>query len=189
MTSTKFLIVNSAFKHLLRQDGRINSINDVIKGLGYTKGAFFHYFKNKEDFYCHLANQVSTSAIREYEKVLRKNRKDMRGLIDDLCNLIKSKNQSEMSRLSYAYKLRMDCPASKGICKSIDEFENAFISLTNEYLETQRSRGSLESGIDTEGLALSMLLILKGVFNSNIEGLDAKIDSSFRFLKATTRGH
>jgi len=51
MDNTKEFIIDEAFKLFLDHSYEAVSINDISKAIGFTKGALYHHFKNKEELF------------------------------------------------------------------------------------------------------------------------------------------
>lgn len=51
MDNTKDFIIEEAFKLFLNHSYEAVSINDISKVIGFTKGALYHHFKNKEELF------------------------------------------------------------------------------------------------------------------------------------------
>lgn len=51
MSYTKDFIVEEAFKLFLNHSYEAVSISDISKAIGFTKGALYHHFKNKEELF------------------------------------------------------------------------------------------------------------------------------------------
>jgi len=74
--NTKDFIVEESFKLFLNHSYEAVSISDISKAIGFTKGALYHHFKNKEelfrsviDKYLYLPDvivDVETASLSEY---------------------------------------------------------------------------------------------------------------------------
>ena len=51
MDNTKEFITDEAFKLFLNHSYEAVSISDISKAIGFTKGALYHHFKNKEELF------------------------------------------------------------------------------------------------------------------------------------------
>jgi len=51
MDNTKDIITEEAFKLFLNHSYEAVSINNISKAIGFTKGALYHHFKNKEELF------------------------------------------------------------------------------------------------------------------------------------------
>lgn len=89
MDNTKEFIIDEAFKLFLNHSYEAVSISDISKAIGFTKGALYHHFKNKEElfksvvdkylFLPEVVTDVETVSLIEYiqmtmtqaEKIIR----------------------------------------------------------------------------------------------------------------------
>lgn len=51
MDNTREFIIDEAFKLFLNRSYEAVSISDISKAIGFTKGALYHHFKNKEELF------------------------------------------------------------------------------------------------------------------------------------------
>lgn len=51
MKSTRDFIIDEAYKLFLKQSYEAVSISDISQAIGFTKGALYHHFVNKEDLF------------------------------------------------------------------------------------------------------------------------------------------
>jgi TetR/AcrR family transcriptional regulator, transcriptional repressor for nem operon len=51
MNDTKEFIIDQAYRLFLSRSYEAVSISDISKAIGFTKGALYHHFKNKEDLF------------------------------------------------------------------------------------------------------------------------------------------
>ncbi len=51
MSDTKDFIIEEAYKLFLNHSYEAVSISDISKAIGFTKGALYHHFKNKEELF------------------------------------------------------------------------------------------------------------------------------------------
>ncbi|SHI56385.1 transcriptional regulator, TetR family [Arenibacter nanhaiticus] len=65
--NTRNKILNTAFELIYKKGFNATSIDDIIKHTSYTKGAFFHHFKTKEDLGIALISDIIKPGM---EKVL-----------------------------------------------------------------------------------------------------------------------
>ena len=53
-------IVDSAILEFSKSHYKKVTINSIVNGAGIPKGSFYQYFKNKDDLYRHIFNQIGT---------------------------------------------------------------------------------------------------------------------------------
>jgi AcrR family transcriptional regulator len=79
MENSKELIIDEAFKLFLNHSYEAVSISDISKAIGFTKGALYHHFKNKEELFKSVVdkylglpeviNDIGTISLAEYIKL------------------------------------------------------------------------------------------------------------------------
>jgi len=72
MTDTRKHILDTAFSLFLTKSYKAVTMSELEKSTGLTKGAFYHYFKNKEDIFVEIVNAVfqkQAQAISELSNV------------------------------------------------------------------------------------------------------------------------
>jgi AcrR family transcriptional regulator len=91
MDNTKDFIIEEAFKLFLNHSYEAVSISDISKAIGFTKGALYHHFKNKEELFKSVVDKylvmpevevdVTSISLAEFLDVsLRCSEKFIRGL-------------------------------------------------------------------------------------------------------------
>lgn len=76
MDNTKDFIIDEAFKLFLNHSYEAVSISDISQAIGFTKGALYHHFKNKEELFKSVVDKylyipdviadVETVSLSEY---------------------------------------------------------------------------------------------------------------------------
>lgn len=56
LTQTQLAIHESAKKHFMQYGFQKASLNQIVKDAGFTKGAFYGYYRSKEELFCALVN-------------------------------------------------------------------------------------------------------------------------------------
>lgn len=57
MDNTKDFIIEQAFKLFLERSYEAVSISDISKAIGFTKGALYHHFRNKEELFTSVVDK------------------------------------------------------------------------------------------------------------------------------------
>ena len=77
MSNTREFIIDEAYKLFLKRSYEAVSISDISKAIGFTKGALYHHFVNKEDLFkavvdkhLHLADAIDNYEILSLEEYL-----------------------------------------------------------------------------------------------------------------------
>lgn len=69
LTQTQQAIHESAMKHFLQWGFQKASLNQIVKDTGFTKGAFYGYYRSKEDLFCALVNETVNGISRILNQV------------------------------------------------------------------------------------------------------------------------
>jgi AcrR family transcriptional regulator len=177
--NTKQLIINSSLKFILSPKGELNSINEVIKGMGYTKGAFFHYFKSKEDFYSQLFQSIFKSALLETEKILKRSRRDIATGLKDFGEHLAPESRSDISKLFYAYKICHNCAGTSYLISTLRNFEEELQSVFEQYFRYHQGR--YQSASPTT-LTSVLCLLVKGIFSDNTDNWRKNYSEAISFI-------
>ncbi len=66
MNESKQRIIRESFALFLQKSYKEVTMKDIVKKTGLSKGAFYHYFKGKEELFKEIANMVFSMGIIEY---------------------------------------------------------------------------------------------------------------------------
>jgi TetR/AcrR family transcriptional regulator, transcriptional repressor for nem operon len=79
MNSTKEYIIDQSFRLFLSRSYEAVSISDISKAIGFTKGALYHHFKNKEELFNAVIDKhfvlvgvdvdVNTTTLKKYNEL------------------------------------------------------------------------------------------------------------------------
>ena len=71
MDNTKDFIIEESFKLFLNRSYEAVSINDISRAIGFTKGALYHHFKNKEELFKLVVDKYLfiPEAIADFETI------------------------------------------------------------------------------------------------------------------------
>ena len=59
LTSTQKRILEKAKEHFLREGFKSASLRQIVKEAGFTQGAFYGYYKTKEELFCALTDETA----------------------------------------------------------------------------------------------------------------------------------
>ena len=145
------------------------SLRNIVKSVGMTTGAFYGYYKSKEELfgtlvgkhYTHFINRYK-DAQKEFAELPHQRQPEMMGEISGLCMF---------DMLHYAYehldefKLILCCSEGTGFAGLIDEMVNIEIDATHTYLKVLEELGRPSPQIDPQ---LEHILIT-GMFHTFFE--------------------
>lgn len=73
MIDTREHILRTAFKLFLKKSFKAVTMSELEKETGLTKGAFYHYFKNKEEIYIEVINKYYLTNKVPHNEEIEKN--------------------------------------------------------------------------------------------------------------------
>jgi len=183
MENTKEFIIDEAYKLFLDHSYEAVSISDISKAIGFTKGALYHHFKNKEelfkcvvDKYLYIPDSivdVETVSLSEYiqigiaeaEKIIKK--------LFSFTLVFKPINY--MSMFSDAFRHYPGFAELKG------EFINNEIEKTKKILENAIKSGEIRDDINTSLIATNFFSINMGLAGNLVR--NNSLDESISLLK------
>ena len=183
MDNTKEFIIDEAFKLFLNHSYEAVSISDISKAIGFTKGALYHHFKNKEelfksviDKYVHIHEfdaDVDTISLEEYiELTVAQADKIIRHLFS--FSLV-FKPINFMSLISDAFRHYPGYSELKG------EFISNEIAKTKRVLENAIQRGEIRNDINPSLIATNFFSINMGLAGNLVR--NNSIDDAIESLK------
>ncbi len=144
------------------------TVQEIIDNMGVSKGAFYHYFKSKEDVLTAIAEEYSNAAIRIIESIANDQEYNA---IEKINKLIEAVNTYKGSREKYRAKMKSTILAEKNPRlekKIMDAIKPPSVKLFQQILDQAVTTNYLDQ-TDTEELAIVLL--------HNIHDLNAAIDS------------
>jgi TetR/AcrR family transcriptional repressor of nem operon len=69
MSDTKEHILHVSFGLFLQKNFKEVTMQDIVEKTGMSKGAFYYYFKSKEQFFLEVINHFASALIMDYSKL------------------------------------------------------------------------------------------------------------------------
>ena len=167
--TTLNLILSAAMKEFLEKGFRAASLRSIVKAAGVTTGAFYGYFKSKEDLfealvgtqYAYFLN-CFCEAQKQFAQLPPQQQPENLGSISGAC-------MYDMLLYAYEYlnefKLILCCSEGTRFANLIDEMAEIETKGTHDYLEVLKALGRPSPPIDER---LEHILIT-GMFNTFFE--------------------
>lgn len=116
-------IVNVGFQQFAQMGEKNISLNTFIKTAEISKGFFYHYFKNKEEFYDYLSNYAIDIVIEKFKKE----------------EILSEKDYLERLKLSAIYKIEL-----LEVYPSLFDFLTCYYKTMTpeEYMELIKAKGN-----------------------------------------------
>lgn len=143
------------------------TIDDITKAAGYTKGAFYVHFKNKEDFFFHLLDQRST--LRKAWPAAKRESEDM-GFEQTLRATVKQRIEVLQEYLSYGAGWALVYIEYFLLFKENEQVQERYSEMLKQWLteiegfvESLKDRGWVAPEIDTAVAARQIYAQLDGM--------------------------
>ncbi|MBN1498954.1 MAG: TetR/AcrR family transcriptional regulator [Spirochaetes bacterium] len=161
---TKTIILQAATKDFLSNGYDKSSLNDLVKKCGVTKGAFYHYFKTKDDLFLEVMNTM----FGEIDKWITEMTNSCKTFKDFLFSYFNypsffSKWSGSMGISANMYRLIFDAITVFPFLKTriSDSYKNYFKDIENRIIEAQKS-GELRNDINPDNLSVHLTVLVEG---------------------------
>lgn len=171
MTDLKDCIINKSFFQFLNRGYKACSLKDLEKATGLTKGAFYYYFRNKEeilkagiDRYLSVINEMSEEeflridTLKEYIDVVvaqkERNAEKLQQLFDFFI--------IEVAFFQLVLEVASLFPEYR---RSIDELSKNRLSRWEFMILKAKQQGEVKVGLDTTVLARNLMSVSTSMLN------------------------
>ncbi|MDF1664355.1 MAG: TetR/AcrR family transcriptional regulator [Planctomycetota bacterium] len=154
-------IIESALELML--DGGYNgtSVNDICEAAGVSKGAFFHYFKDKEALALTVLETWCKGAQRALDSVDFESLPPLQralAMVDAVTGLMQSSPKQSCLLGIFSQELSGSHPKLRDSCR--DAFQN-WVDMLGEFLDGAARQFKL-ANIDTDALARQFIVVFQG---------------------------
>ncbi|SMP68592.1 TetR/AcrR family transcriptional regulator [Anoxynatronum buryatiense] len=184
MTDTRERIVGTAFKLFMQKSFKEVTIKEIVEKTGVSQGAFFHYFKTKEDLFLEVIGKAVSSAGDYYNSLAKDSlqqfyRQYIQSFLDNfLPEIISTEDgNSVMNYFSLYFEAVKIFPDFKRRLSDIHEIElNSWKSVVSK----ARANGEISSVMKDEEIAnmfinsgdgLSLHIIYMGYSNEDVKNM------------------
>ena len=183
--STKELILESGKRMFLAKGFKSTPLRGILKDAGYTLGAFYGYFKTKEDLFYALTDEAAAGLKSLLENVHRQvNDLPPERMIFDIMECYYQK-LPEIVDYIYAHKeemiLLMKCSAGTKYESFFESFSEMNKHSIKVGVERAKQAGIMIRGLETETFELLMNSYSQITAKIIIEGRDK--EQAFRMLR------
>ena len=183
MDNTKDFIIEEAFKLFLNHSYEAVSISDISKAIGFTKGALYHHFKNKEELFKSVVDKylfipdviadVETVRLSEYIELSNSEAEKIIRRLFGFTLVFTPINY--MSLFTDAFRHYPGYAELKG------DFINNEIEKTKNILENAIKSGEIRADINTSLIATNFFSINMGLAGNLVR--NNSVDESITLLK------
>ncbi|HZL10037.1 MAG TPA: TetR/AcrR family transcriptional regulator [Prolixibacteraceae bacterium] len=183
MENTKDFILEEAFKLFFNQSYEAVSISDISKAIGFTKGALYHHFKNKEelfksvvDKYLHIPEMLADTETISLSEYIQFSTSEAEKIIKKLFSLT-----LDFTPINYISMFTDAFRHYPGYSKLKGDFINNEIEKTKRVLENAIKSGEIRADINTSLIATNFFSINMGLAGNLV--LNNSVDESISLLR------
>ena len=183
MNDTKEYIIDQAFELFLVKSYEAVSISEISKAIGFTKGALYHHFINKEELYKAVIDKyldfvetegdLDTITLIEFNENIIKN---VRKTMDKMF----SKN-SKFVPINYLTLIADAFKHYPGFAATKEKFFNSEINKIKQVLDNCIKRNEIRNDINTLSIATTYFSITIGLAGNMLQNFS--IDESINSLR------
>jgi TetR/AcrR family transcriptional regulator, transcriptional repressor for nem operon len=191
MSDTKEFIIDQAYKLFLNKSYEAVSISDISKSIGFSKGALYHHFLNKEELYKAVVDKylkiIGLSYVKEGQTLaefVEDNIAHVKEIVYTIC--IDDQPFIPVNYLSFLIDALRHYP---GFEKENEEFFNQEIEKLKIVVDQAVKNGEIREDIDTSVVALHFFSISVGIAanlfrqNSPAEAIESFKSQMIEFYK------
>ena len=162
---TRKTLVNEALKMFLTRGYDATSINDISMKCGVTKGAFYHYFKSKDQLFRDVIEQIS----EEYEEFFIREIMSKESFEDFFFAYFSIISYHDKMSSHMGIDMNMVDLVFDGIKKlpdlrkSIAAIYTGLKDVMITRINSAREDGEIDPSVDPESLALEIIILIEGM--------------------------
>lgn len=165
--TTKEKIALAALKAFLRSGYRDVSLKDIVAEIGITKGAFYHYFKSKEELFIEVIESYCFGFFNEFQKIISDPQIGLKEKIDQTSELlIILLDYNKREGIEYGSFLLLLYDAMKRF-DNLNEKISSLYHISYELLfvafDKARQEGIIKKEMDVEALAMQSMTLIEGI--------------------------
>ncbi len=169
MNETKQNIIIQALKYFSENDYDRASLNSIAEALNITKGAIYHYFKNKDGLFEAVINFTNDSI----ETFLSQTYPENPTVKDVIRTTLQYQDLSELMHKLWGIKIKFDYITFINLMFSgmkkfpylVDKFKDSYASLASmveAMIEKEKAQGLIKKDVDSRLVALELVTLSEG---------------------------
>jgi len=169
MTSTKEHILFTALKLILKKGYGNITMNELVEASGMSKGAFYHYFKSKDQIYYQTLDKYFFSYMASFDLTYNKALSFKSNLLDVFTMFIEFATEIEKMigpenpMISYYHTLLEGAIRSDEIKQKVSNYYEFWINRIAGWVELAQSNNEIDPGLDPEILSKHIGGLMEGI--------------------------
>jgi AcrR family transcriptional regulator len=199
MNETKELILKTSFKLFLQKSFKEVTMNEIVEKTGMSKGAFYHYFKSKEELFEEVVNQYYFSDLSlQYEKL---DKSSLLRFCDEYLEMVKNFSAWEMlsdgddqTKLTMNYYVLIfdALKILPDFSQKMSNINRNEFSAMKQAVTNARKSGEINSLLSDEQIAKIFLFItdgigIRGILYGNLNSMVEDIKKLWRSFYETLK--
>ncbi len=169
MNESKKHILDTAFRLFLRQNFKEVTMAEIVEKSGLSKGAFYHYFKSKEELFEEVVNEYYlTEFTTQYDKL---DKSSLSRFCDEYLEMIKNfsawemvtEGDDAMMTMNYYILIFDALKILPGFGKKMLDINQKEFNAMKEAVTNARKSGEIKSTMSDEQIARIFLFITDGI--------------------------
>jgi AcrR family transcriptional regulator len=186
MDNTKEFIIDEAFKLFLNHSYEAVSISDISNAIGFTKGALYHHFKNKEELFISVIDKYFRIVAFDAEIESLTLEVFIQLSIEQTEKIFRSlfQHSNTFSPINYLSLIADAFRHYPGFAENQGNFINGEIEKTAQVLKNAISSGEIRNDIDPALVANNFFAINMGLAGNVVRNIS--IEDAIDLLKKQT---
>jgi len=161
---TRAQIVSAAFDTIHRNGFRATSVKDIVTKAGVTEGAFFHYFRTKDELGYALTEEILKEMMLDrWTRPLAAYENPVQGMIIRFRKLMESASDEDLTLGCPLNNLTQEMSPVDEIFKDrLRAVLGLWIDETERHLKRAQAKGYLKTGVNPRQVAEFAVMIEEG---------------------------
>lgn len=169
MTSTREHILFTALKLILKKGYGNITMNELVKASGLSKGAFYHYFKSKDQIYFETLDKYFFSYMASFDLTYNKDLSFKSNLLQILTMFIEFASEIETMigpenpMISYYNTLLESAIRSDDIRKKVSNYYELWLDSITGWIQIAQSNNEIDPNLNPEILSKHIGGLMEGI--------------------------
>ena len=169
MSNTKEHILFTALKLILKKGYGNLTMNELVVATGLSKGAFYHYFKSKDQIYYETLDKYFFSYLASFNLIYNHDisfKENLDGITDMFVDFVKEISSligDENSIINYYQTILDAAIRSEEIKFKMQSYYEYYISKITEWIQIAQKNKEISKNFDAEILSKHISALLEGI--------------------------
>ncbi len=171
--ATKERIIEAALYVFLEKGFSMTSVEDIVKSLDLTRGAFYWHFKDKDDVFRSIIEKEHSQRIISMRSIIEEEHEDRARLEKILHNILDHFYDNERFRSFIKLRwFRVEQDPNKFSVPVTELMNKTVISVLKSTLSSAKTKGLLNDGIEPEETTFHLIGLTNGIYRLYFTGIE-----------------